>query len=67
MQHRSYAVLLEADPDGGYTAIAPTLPEVVTEGDTLEDTLANAHDAIALCLEDLAEQHAGIPPGGTRV
>lgn len=61
MSTRSFAIVLEPDPSGGYTAIVPALPGVVTEGDTLDDTLENARDAIRLCLEDLAEQGAEIP------
>ena len=30
----SFSVILEPQPDGGYTVLVPALPEVVTEGDT---------------------------------
>lgn len=61
MLTRSFAIILEPDPAGGYTAIAPALPGVVTEGNTLDETLENTRDAIRLCLEDLAEHGAEIP------
>ncbi len=60
-ESRSYAVVLEPDADGGFTALVPALPGVVTEGETLAEALANAEDAIRLCLEDLQEQGTPIP------
>jgi predicted RNase H-like HicB family nuclease len=51
---RRYTVVLAPDQDdGGYTVTVPALPGCVTEGDTLEEALANAKDAIQLYLEDL--------------
>lgn len=58
---RGFSVLLEPDEHGGYTAIVPALPGVVTEGDSLEEVLANAREAIELCLEDLMQQGLEIP------
>lgn len=58
---RTYSVVLEPDPEGGYTAIVPALPGVVTEGATVEESLANAREAILLCIEDLQEQNLEIP------
>lgn len=65
--NRAFAVVLEPDPDGGYTAIVPALPGVVTEGETVDESLANARDAVRLCVEDLLEQGLPIPEsdGGT--
>ncbi len=62
---RSYAVILEPDPDGGFTALVPALPGVVTEGETVAEALANAQDAIRLCLEDLRDQGTPIPASDT--
>lgn len=58
---RTYSVVLEPDPEGGYTAIVPALPGVVTEGATVAESLANAREAILLCIEDLQEQNLEIP------
>ncbi len=58
---RSFSVVLEPDADGGYTAIVPALPGVVTEGETIAESLANVQDAIRLCIEDLREQGLEIP------
>ncbi|MBI2863973.1 MAG: type II toxin-antitoxin system HicB family antitoxin [Chloroflexi bacterium] len=54
---RRYTLLLIPDPDeGGYTVRVPALPGVTTEGDTLEEAIANARDAIALWIRS-AERH----------
>lgn len=58
---RTFSVVLEPDPEGGYTAIVPALPGVVTECATVEESLANAREAILLCIEDLREQNVEIP------
>ena len=60
---RTFSVVLEPDPAGGYTAIVPALPGVVTEGQTVTESLANARDAIGLCIEDLQAQGLEIPDG----
>ena len=44
---RRYTVVLEPDlQEGGYTVTVPALPGCVTEGDTVEEALENAQDAI---------------------
>ena len=42
----SYSVILEPQEGGGFTVLVPALPEVVTEGDTEQEALANAEEAI---------------------
>ena len=44
-------MLLEPQPEGGYTVTSPLLPELITEGDTLAEALANADDAFAAVAE----------------
>ncbi len=44
-------VVLEPSDEGGYTIYAPALPGCLSEGDTLEEALANIREAIALYLE----------------
>lgn len=44
-------LLLSPQPEGGFTVTSPLLPELVTEGDTLDDALANARDALAAVVE----------------
>ena len=41
-------LVLDPQPEGGYTVTSPLLPELITEGDTVEECLANAQDAFEL-------------------
>jgi predicted RNase H-like HicB family nuclease len=46
-----FVLILTPDrDDGGYTVTAVGLPGLVTDGETVEDAIANARDAIALYL-----------------
>ena len=56
-----YRVLLRKEPEGGYTAIVPTLPGCVTFGDTIEEAIAMAKEAIELYLESLKAHGEEIP------
>ena len=59
---RRYTVLLEPDPEqGGYTVTVPALPGIVTEGDTLEEAIAMAKDAISLHIEGLIAHALPVP------
>jgi antitoxin HicB len=53
--------VLEPQEGGGFTVLVPALAEVVTEGDTEEEALAMAEDAIRLVLEDCAARGEPIP------
>ena len=44
-------LLLTPQPEGGYTVTSPVLPELLTEGDTLDEALTNVHDAFAAVVE----------------
>jgi predicted RNase H-like HicB family nuclease len=48
-------VVLEPSEEGGYTAIAPSLPGCISEGDTKESVLANIREAIELYLESVED------------
>jgi antitoxin HicB len=62
MTRLTYSVLLQPDPDeGGYTVTVPELPGIVTQGDTFEEALAMAREAIALHVEGLAEDGLPVP------
>lgn len=55
----TYTVILEPQPEGGFTVRVPALHEVVTEGDTEEEAIVMAEEAIRLVL-DYRRAH-GIP------
>ena len=44
-------LLLEPQPEGGYTVTSPLLPELLTEGDTIAECLVHAEDAFAAVTE----------------
>lgn len=59
---RRYSTVLIPDAEeGGYTVRVPKLPGCTTEGDTLDEALENARDAIRLYLEDLEACGEPIP------
>lgn len=64
-QTRKFAVVLEPEPDGGFTVRVPSLPEIVTYGETEKEALAMAEDAIRLVLEDMTARGESIPPAPT--
>ncbi|MDA8146562.1 MAG: type II toxin-antitoxin system HicB family antitoxin [Thermaerobacter sp.] len=59
---RRFKVVLEPDHEaGGYVAKVPALPGCVTQGESIEEALTNAREAIELVLEDMAEQGSRLP------
>ena len=43
-------VILEPSDEGGYTAYVPSLTGCISEGETIEESLANIKEAIELYL-----------------
>jgi antitoxin HicB len=61
-----FTVVLEPDAeDGGFTVTVPGLPGCVTEGDTREEALANAEEAITGFLEAMAKAGESLPIADT--
>jgi antitoxin HicB len=59
---RRFKVLLEPDAEaGGFVVKVPALPGCVTQGETVDEALANAREAIELVLEDMAERGETVP------
>ena len=54
-------LVFSPQPEGGFTVTSPVLPELVTEGDTLDEALANVSDALAAVVELYAEQGRSLP------
>jgi antitoxin HicB len=52
MKIEDFKVFLEPDEDGGYVVVCPSLPGCYSQGESVEDALANIREAIELCLED---------------
>jgi antitoxin HicB len=58
---RRFTINLTPQPEGGFTVLVPALPEVVTEGDTKQEALANAREAIEAVLAMYREEGWPIP------
>ncbi len=54
-------VVLEPSDDGGYTAVVPSLPGCISEGDTREEALRNVQEAIQLYLESVDDDSQAKP------
>jgi len=50
-----FKVVLEPSDEGGYTAYVPSLPGCISEGDNVENALANIREAIELYLEPVED------------
>ncbi len=61
MKVLSYRILLRKEPEGGYTVIVPSLPGCVTYGDTIEEAIEMAKEAIELYIESLKDHGEEIP------
>jgi antitoxin HicB len=55
-------LVLEPQPEGGYVVTCPLVPELITEGDTVQDALQNANDALAAIVEALRDLNQPFPP-----
>lgn len=44
-------LVLSPQPEGGYTVTSPLLPEFITEGDTVDEAMANVTDAFEAVME----------------
>jgi antitoxin HicB len=58
VEQTGYHVVLEPDPEGGYVAVVPAFPGCYSQGETADEALSNAREAILLTIEDLSERGA---------
>ncbi len=57
-----YPILVTPDTeDGGFVAECPAIPGCVSEGDTIEEAIANIREAIEGCLAVLREKGESLP------
>ena len=62
---RFTVVLTPDEEEGGFTVECPAIPGCISEGETVEEALANIQEAIEGCLESLAARNQPLPPEGT--
>jgi predicted RNase H-like HicB family nuclease len=56
-----YTILIERNEEGSYTVLVPPLSGCITEGDTWEEAIANAKEAIAGYIGALKDLGKPIP------
>jgi antitoxin HicB len=66
MRKREYTIVLIPEPEeGGYSVVVPSLPGCVTQGETIEEAIAMAQDAIGGWIT-VAEKHGEPIPEETQ-
>lgn len=58
----NYAVVLEPQAEGGFSAHVPAFPEAHTQGETVDEALQNAREVITLCVKARRDLGDEIPP-----
>lgn len=61
MKTINYRILLRKQPEGGYTVMVPSLPGCITYGETIEEAIEMAKEAIELYIESLKGHNEEIP------
>ncbi len=61
MNALGYRIQLRKEPEGGYTVTVPSLPGCMTYGETVEEAVKMAQEAIEVYLESLREHGEEIP------
>lgn len=56
MRTLTYRILLQPEPEGGFTVLVPSLAGCVTFGETVDEAIQNAREAIEGCLEVYREK-----------
>ncbi len=56
-----FKILLQKEPEGAYTAFVPRLPGCITYGETINEAIDMAREAIALYIEEMRSHGEGIP------
>ena len=62
MKEHRYTIILHPEPEeGGYSVTVPSLPGCVAQGETIDEAIRLAQEAIALHLAGLRELGEPIP------
>jgi len=59
--HREFDVLIQPEPEGGFSVSVPALPGCHTQGETREEALEMARDAIEGYLDVLKSEGRALP------
>lgn len=61
MNTLNYKILLKKEPEGGFTVFIPSLPGCITFGDTIDEAIEKAKEAIELYIKSLKAHGEEIP------
>lgn len=61
MKQLTYRVLLKNEEEGGYTVTVPALPGCITYGETINEAISMANEAIGVYIESLVAHGEPIP------
>lgn len=56
-----YPAIFELQEEGGYTITFPDIPSCITQGETLQEGIEMARDALCFILYDMEKNHEAIP------
>jgi len=59
--NRTYKINLRKEEEGGYTVFVPSLPGCITYGETVDEAIDMAKEAIELYIEELQSRGEYIP------
>lgn len=54
-------LVLEPQPEGGYTVTSPAIKGLITEGDSIEEALEHAKEAFAVAVEFYEDNNKPLP------
>lgn len=54
--NRTYRINLRKEEEGGYTVFVPSLPGCITYGETVDEAIEMAKEAIELYIEELQDR-----------
>jgi predicted RNase H-like HicB family nuclease len=57
----TYQLHLQPETEGGFTVLVPALPGCITYGETLEEAIKMAKEAISLYIEELNARGEAVP------
>ena len=60
-QLMDYTVVIRKAESGHYIASCPAIPECHAQGDSYEEAIQNAKEALSLCIEHIREQGQELP------
>ena len=64
---RRFKVIIEPEPEGGFSVRVPSMPGCASQGETIKETLANIKEAIELYISSLKDDNLPLPKSDVKV